>query len=458
MNFFYLNKDIENLELKKFTGKKKFSEITIQKSPFLKMIESCFNHNFTFKIVESIEEISNSEDEIIVWNSNVLYKNQISQLLFYKKLLSSYFGIFYGSNHSYIFKGFLKELQSILNSSEEITFSNRIIKLDAEENLSIINTIWDLKKLVMQNPHTRYFNKLKIDRKKIIKESTNTEKIIREFSFLNSVPKEVQKYFIRVDALKIEGDKALYSMEKINGIDLSLKYINKGFSNYSMQNIFDELTIYFQLIKKYKGSPNHEAYSFIALKNNKRFAELESWSGFIKLDAFIKNHTSFEGIKSLFDKSNELLKKNRLKLNQSQALISHGDLCFANILMDEGECGLVFIDPRGGDNGASFRSPYYDLAKLCHSLLGGYDHIINNISEIQFNESMNVSLVFDQELDEFKEIFKSFVKNLGYEYNLVRVVEISLFLSMLPLHVDSYKKVNMLALRASELIADLENN
>ena len=89
-------------------------------------------------------------------------------------------------------------------------------------------------------------------------------------------------------------------------------------------------------------------------------------------------------------------------------------------------------------------------------MLGGYDHIINNVSEVQFDDGMNASVLFRPNQIDFTNIFQLFVESLGYQYQLVRVIEVSLFLSMLPLHIDSTKKITMLALRASELILELE--
>lgn len=457
MNFFYLNKNIENLDLQKFTGRKNFSELTLQKSSLLDMIKKTLHKDFTFKIIDSIDSIPSREEEIIIWNSNIVYKDEVSQKLFYKKLIHSYFGLFYGSRDSYIFKGRIAELKFILSTNEKLISSKQIMQLKVEDNIIKINTIWDLKKLALYKPHTRHFNKLDVKQDCITKESANQKKIIAEFSFLNNIPKGIQHYYVGVRDLKVEKNRAEYSMEKINGMDLSMQYINQGFSKDSLQNIFDELKLYFELTKNFKGSSIEKTYNFIASKNESRLKELQLWEGFRQLDNFINNHTSFSGTNSLFEYSNRMLSKNEAKLNAAQPIISHGDLCFANILMNEEECKLIFVDPRGGNMNESYRSPYYDLAKLCHSLLGGYDHIINNIAEIQFDENMNAKLIFDQNLYNFQNIFQSFVESLGFEYHLVRIIEISLFLSMLPLHIDSSKKVNMLALRASELILDIDS-
>ena len=69
---------------------------------------------------------------------------------------------------------------------------------------------------------------------------------------------------------------------------------------------------------------------------------------------------------------------------------------------------------------------------------------------------MNATVFFRPNQIDFTNIFQLFVESLGYQYQLVRVIEVSLFLSMLPLHIDSTRKITMLALRASELILELD--
>ena len=147
--------------------------------------------------------------------------------------------------------------------------------------------------------------------------------------------------------------------------------------------------------------------------------------------------------------------KKRELLNNSGSYFSHGDLCFSNMIFSETENKITFIDPRGGKEDEVFRTPYYDLAKISHSLLGGYDHIINNISMIEFDHDMKAYLNFNGALDHGgKKLFTAFIESLGYDLDLVRIVEASLFISMLPLHTDDIKKVFMLALRASELLSE----
>jgi len=65
---------------------------------------------------------------------------------------------------------------------------------------------------------------------------------------------------------------------------------------------------------------------------------------------------------------------------------------------------------------------------------------------LNFNGAMN---------HDYEKLFAAFIDSLGYDLNLVRMVESSLFISMLPLHTDDTRKVFMLALRASELLSNI---
>ena len=129
MNFFYLDKNIENTGLKKFSGQQKFSELTVQKLSLSSSIQKSLSKEFFFRPIESIHHISDTKQDIVVWNSNIFFKEWSLQELFIKKLQKSYFGLFYGSQQSYIFKGTIEELRQIINSGESFDGSQRIIKL-----------------------------------------------------------------------------------------------------------------------------------------------------------------------------------------------------------------------------------------------------------------------------------------------------------------------------------------
>ena len=103
------------------------------------------------------------------------------------------------------------------------------------------------------------------------------------------------------------------------------------------------------------------------------------------------------------------------------------------------------------------RTPYYDVAKLSHSALGYYDLIINDLCEIKMNNNMRCFLDFKKNISNigFKLCLKNMANSLNLDYKTIRIVESSLFLSMLPLHKENLKKVYMLALRSKEILEEI---
>ena len=140
-------------------------------------------------------------------------------------------------------------------------------------------------------------------------------------------------------------------------------------------------------------------------------------------------------------------------------VIGHGDLCFSNILYSREASVLRLIDPKGAQTEAElYMNPYYDLAKLSHSICGNYDFFNSDLFEITLNEHMQFDLTIDNDNTHFVNIFKEYLQKNELDYRLVRLYEASLFLSMLPLHIDREKKVFAFVLNAIRILEELEEN
>ncbi len=271
---------------------------------------------------------------------------------------------------------------------------------------------------------------------------------------MKNIPELLKEYYVRVYEFNKDKKSASYSMQKLSGVDLSVTFINGSIDSKDIANILNILKKYFLILKKLPIKKDQNSIGFITNKSNERHEQLKKWVGYKNLDNFINCHTIFSGIDDLYKSSNSLIAKKKRLLNNSGSYFSHGDLCFSNMIFSDIENKITFIDPRGGKDKEVFRTPYYDLAKISHSLLGGYDYIINNITMIEYDRDMKAYLNFNGAFDRDNEkLFKSFVESLGYDLNLIRAVEASLFISMLSLHIDDTRKVYMLALRASELLS-----
>ena len=107
---------------------------------------------------------------------------------------------------------------------------------------------------------------------------------------------------------------------------------------------------------------------------------------------------------------------------------------------------LKLIDPKGdkGNLGNTYAPIYYDLAKLSHSFIGLYDYLAYDKFEISFNESGKIELQYDIDnryRQKLQETFIAFIKKNKWNLKLIRLMEASLFISMIPLHKESNKRM-----------------
>lgn len=124
--------------------------------------------------------------------------------------------------------------------------------------------------------------------------------------------------------------------------------------------------------------------------------------------------------------------------------IIHGDLCFANIMVDSNFSFIKVIDPRGKfgtyDIYGDFR---YELAKLFHSVDGKYDFIIKDLFDLDYNSEVACInyRIQDRKRDFnlYKVFLDTFSAEVGEDLKKIELIEALLFLSMIPLHGESIR-------------------
>ena len=169
--------------------------------------------------------------------------------------------------------------------------------------------------------------------------------------------------------------------------------------------------------------------------------------------------TGYEGIEDVVRRYEALYDRlsagNRRRYDR--LAIGHGDLCFSNILYSREAEVLKLIDPKGATaKEEMFADPYYDLAKLSHSVCGCYDFFNSGLYEIAIKRDLKLELTVDADKEAYIEVFKEYLAKNGFDYALVRLYEASLFLSMLPYHMDQPGKVFGFLLNAAGILDEVE--
>lgn len=309
----------------------------------------------------------------------------------------------------------------------------------------------------------RYFNSLRGDAYTLTKTSTDKKKIEKEHNLYHLLPNEIKNWFVAPYNLTVTENGASYTMERLNIPDMALQWIHFAVSPQDLNEFLSKIFFFVNSrpVKEISKDEFLRRFNDLYLvKVDERINALKELKEFEVINKFIQLGTKFNSIDEIFTLYKQLYEKLTFKQNQYYSVIGHGDLCFSNILYDKNTSIMRFIDPKGASNDAEmWTDPYYDVAKLSHSIFGNYDFMNNEMFSININTDMQSVLKIDmKDLSKHKAIFYKQLEKNGFNVYLVRLCEASLFLSMLPLHIDKPQKVLAFILNAIIILEELNTN
>lgn len=311
---------------------------------------------------------------------------------------------------------------------------------------------------------TRFFNSLEIKKDIITKKSTIKTKIKKEYMYYKLLPDEMKIWMVEPFDYKENETTAQYSMKRIFTSDLAVKWTHNAISKDEFEKILKN-SFYF-INKRAKKNVSKEEYQknekqLYVEKVKSRIKEFKKNPIFYKFELLIKSGTRFNSIDEIIDYYFRIYEDSLNASKEYVSVIDHGDLCFSNMLYNTEKNELKLIDPRGAlSEQELWTNPYYDVAKLSHSICGNYDFFNYNKYSIFLDNNLQYKLEIKNNNQEFISIFKKYVEKNKFNYNLVRIYEASLFLSMLPLHMDYPQKVFGFLLNAINILDEIqgENN
>jgi hypothetical protein len=309
----------------------------------------------------------------------------------------------------------------------------------------------------MKEYKTRYFNKIEYveDLNLLKKSSTNIEKIKAEYDYYYSLPVNIQKYFVQPINFQINNNYASYYIQKINAEDLAKIFVNNRLDEDLFLEVIDSIKV-FQLESKNilmtKNEMLNENKEIVIDKVEKRIDILNrnnEWHNSEYRLYLLKNGIIVDEI---FNKIKEAFSQNVMNRKTYFKKISHGDLCFSNILWDNKNKIIRLIDPKG--HPFVVMDQYYDIAKLSHSIFGKYDDIVY---EKYYLDGTKIN--FDNSnTNRIKNIFNEYLLNDNIDYKYLRIMEASIFLSMLPNHIEDKKRVMAFILNCDRILKEVELN
>jgi hypothetical protein len=303
----------------------------------------------------------------------------------------------------------------------------------------------------------RTFNKLIIS-EGIVKKIGENSKIKAETNWFLQIPEEIKKFTPQLLSYGSENDKNFYKIEYLPLPPLNELFVHGRNERQFWVKIFEIIKKYIILSQK---KINQKEKKIV----DKNFTKLITEKTYDRLNDYFKqnkelnyqtelklNGEKVPKIKEIVEKCIELV-----KLKKSIYGVMHGDLCFSNVLYDSRLAQIKIIDPRGIDlekKEIIFGDLRYDYAKIVHSVIGLYDHIISGAYQVKVKNNNNeyhidFRIYTENRILEIQSIFSKEFKIDELTVKDIMPVTVLLFISMLPLHYDN--KERQLALFANAL-------
>jgi hypothetical protein len=430
-----------------------------------KKIHSLFEYA---DLVKELELLVDGDVKIMHCFSNYLISDGCRAALSFKKLeyVNEAFGVLDGRRAvAAMFPNiglYIYFCKNVISGQKAWDIARNMNETFEIEGLIDIGIIGNFIQCITGDFDSRYFNSLKGNQYTLVKSSGNKKKIKAEYSFYHLLPENMKFWFVMPFDYKETGETASYTMERLHMTDLAIKWVHGSMDESEFEDLMDKYFFFFKSrhVKDCSVAEYQEiAKSLYVDKVNERIANLTRLTEYNKIRLLLEA-TQDINIDTLVSKYFELKEKIEAKQEYpSQIVIGHGDPCFANALYNKSTKTLKFIDPKGAIiEEELWTNPYYDVAKLSHSVCGRYDFFNNALYDIQIDTTFSYDLKIPFDNSKYIEIFRRKVGMNGFDYRSVRIYEASLFLSMLPLHIDNPHKVFGFILNVKNILEEIEKD
>ena len=290
---------------------------------------------------------------------------------------------------------------------------------------------------------SRNFNSMSISDGFIKKISKNKSKILAEIFWFKNIPNALKTFVPNIIDSKCSNKECYYTMEFFSFMPLNELFVHSKKSDIFWKKIFKKFNDQFnsfriKLNSVTRSSINKDFKMMITEDLNKRIVLFKK-----KTSINFDRETKINGIK--LPSLNKIIKdcQSLALKGKKMPSVVHGDFCLSNIFYDFRTENIKLIDPRGldtKDNFTIYGDQRYDVAKLMHSIIGLYDHILAKLYKVNFNKNMEIELeiFINENTDSVIQLFKNFFfkENKIYLFQNIYAITILIFFRILALHSE----------------------
>lgn len=430
-------------------------------------------HEVIVNLVTTIPTVLPQKDEVQISNEYSLSEGW-SSIDFCNDDVIFNFKKFNSRNYGYAFTGVFrtdaKSLKFAIKNASETEYSDLMVLVEMIQRLKKLNynhVDWidcghelNYYKAKTKRMSSRSFNHLEVDRIKgvITKSSKHINKLRQEIDYVSLLPKDIAVYFPRViNGIQENNEQATVDMEYYGYPSLSEYLLYWKLDPVIWKEIFTAIKKILLDFKEYKYTfSKHIFIDFYFKKTQDRVLQFKEQIGYnssLFTDILHINGKDYKNINLLETNVKEKVLSLYSKDNFS---IMHGDLCFNNILYDLYSGTVRLIDARGsfGDNCTGiYGDMRYDLAKITHSVIGGYDFIVNGLFYMkEKNNRFFYDISFRSNQNDLIKNNLDIIKYFGFEVEDILFLTSLLFISMCPLHNEDFARQKIFYLHGIKLL------
>ena len=278
----------------------------------------------------------------------------------------------------------------------------------------------------------------------LTKRSVKKQKLSDEYLWYKEMPEGLQSFVPRVYQVRDTEELFEIDMENYGYPPLSELWLYGEYDLDLWQLITKKLVDIRLYMNNFSGTLERKNYEQLYVeKLFDRLSELKKigsyWEKLLSEKYITVNDRKLNNLPAYENKLRAALEKIAETANTT---VMHGDYCFSNILFDTQNFVCKLIDPRGRLlEQTIYGDSRYDFAKLRHSLVGNYDYIVHGA--YFFVEENGAFTYKDGCLEDrtvLADYFDKLLESNGYDIKEIKLIEATLFLSMIPLHTDSFEQ------------------
>lgn len=302
----------------------------------------------------------------------------------------------------------------------------------------------------------RAFNRLKVNDTLLKKFSNNAEKIRAEAHWFENTPVPLRRFMPQYLGDGVEDGAYFYSIEYLGAVPLSESFVYGRHTVVFWERVFKKISSFLDSARA--GAP-------LICADGARNDALFIRKTHVRLEDFIRQ-TGFDADAELTLNGVRLPPLRQMLIDVGSHLMTlddvpafvHGDLCLSNILFDTRMRSIKLIDPRGVDEDGQkmvYGTQLYEVAKLAHSILGLYDHIVAGQYELSVTGQHFSFRIFGAEAaEEIQGAFRRHTFMPSVSAGAIEKALPLLFIAMLPLHADSASRQAALLANAMRIYKD----